>query len=230
MEWIDEGEAETCGDFALFYQIIRTVLLTSPAPNAHQDCCFSRPPGSFKATVRYLPLMRTNEGPKWSYYKASLNRDNTSGENTLQNGERDCSGSTVLITQHNLSCFFSHMFSPSLSMSLHFLLFFLSPTCTHSHTLFPLLPLSFLRQSLWFQQAHMHGAGSAPPSISPLLLFCISIRVTNACLVPYWIRLMSLLTAFSLRQTCNEEEMRTGLLINRPTFHHESQVAGWTLC
>lgn len=131
---------------------------------------------------------------------------------------------------NTISLAFSLTCSLSLSMSLHLLLFFLSPTCTHSHTLFPLLPLSFLRQSLWFQQAHMHGAGSTPPSISPLLLFCISIRVTNACLVPYWIRLMSLLTAFSLRQTCNEEEMRTGLLINRPTFHHASQVAGWTLC
>lgn len=120
--------------FCSFYQIIRTVLLTSPAPNAHQDCCFSRPPGSFKATVRYLPLMRTNEGPKWSYYKASLNRDNTSGENTLQNGERDCSGSTVLITQHNLSCFFSHMFSlflcPSTSYSFYF------HQHAHIHTLF----------------------------------------------------------------------------------------------
>lgn len=93
-------------------------------------------------------------------------------------------------------------------------------TFTHSHTLFPLLPLSFLQQV----------SGFCSRTISPLLLFCISIRVTNACLVPYWIRLMSLLTAFSLRQTCNEEEMRTGLLINRPTFHHVSQVAGWTLC
>lgn len=216
-----------------FYQIIRTVLLTSPAPNAHQDCCFCRPPGSFKGTVRYLPLMRTNEGPKWSYYKASLNRDNTSGENTLQNGERDCSGSSVLITQHNLSCFFSHMFSlslflcPSTSYSLFFHQHAHIHTLTHS---FSPPPSLFSSASLWFQPAHMHGAGSTPPSISPLLLFCISIRVTNACLVPYWIRLMSLLTAFSLRQTCNEEEMRTGLLINRPTFHHVSQVAGWTLC
>lgn len=207
-----------------FYQIIRTVLLTSPAPNAHQDCCFCWPPGSFKGTVRYLPLMHTNEGPKWSYYKASLNRDNTSGENTLQNGERDCSGSTVLITQHNLSCFFSHMFSLSLSFyvppPLTLFSFTNMHTFTHSHTLFPLLPLSFLQQV----------SGFCSRTISPLLLFCISIRVTNACLVPYWIRLMSLLTAFSLRQTCNEEEMRTGLLINRPTFHHVSQVAGWTLC
>lgn len=110
-----------------FQQIIRSVLLTSPDPNAHQDCCFSRPPGSFKGTVRYLPLMRTNEGPKWSYYKASLNRNNTSGENTLQNGERDCSGSTVLITQHNLSCFFSQVLS---------LFFFLCPStsCSFSFT------------------------------------------------------------------------------------------------
>ncbi len=141
----------------------------------------------------------------------------------------------VLGAQCSLLNTISLAFSLTCSLSLSFcvpppLALFLSPTCTHSHTLFPLLPLHFLRQSLWFQQAHMHGAGSTPPSISPLLLFCISIRVTNACLVPYWIRLMSLLTAFSLRQTCNEEEMRTGLLINRPTFHHACQVAGWTLC
>lgn len=180
--------------------------------------------------------MCTNEGPKWSYYKASLNRDNTSGENTLQNGERDCSGSTVLITQHNLSCFFSHTFSLSLSLSISLCVPLcpstscsISFTKMHTFTYSPPTP-RFLQQSLWFQRAHMHGAGSTPPSISPLLLFCISIRVTNACLVPYWIRLMPLLTAFSLCQTCNEEEMRTGLLINRPTFHHASQVAGGTLC
>lgn len=140
-----------------FQQITRSVLLTSPAPNAHQDCCFSGPPGSFKGTVRYLPLMRTNEGPKWSYYKASLNRDNTSGENTLQNGECDCFGSTVLITQHNLSCFFSLSLSCCVPPPLAL---FPSLTFTHLHTLFPRLPLRFLRQSLWFQQAHMHGAGS----------------------------------------------------------------------
>ncbi len=171
--------------------------------------------------------MRTNEGPKWSYYKASLNRDNTSGENTLQNGECDCSGSTVLITQHNLSCFLSLSlsFCPSTSCSFSF-----TNMHTFTHSFSPPPIIRFLRQSLWFQQAHMHGAGSTPPSISPLLLFWISIRVSNACLVPYWIRLMSLLTAFSLRQTCNGEEMRTGLLINRPTFHHASQVAGWTSC
>ncbi len=132
-------------------------------------------------------------------------------------------------------CSLLNTISPAFSLSLFLsvpppLALFLSLTCTHSHTLFPHLPLRFLRQSLWFQQAHMHGAGSTPPSISPLLLFWISIRVSNACLVPYWIRLMSLLTAFSLRQTCNGEEMRTGLLINRPTFHHASQVAGWTSC
>lgn len=131
--------------------------------------------------------------------------------------------SLLLFLSHVLSL--SFFLCPSTSCSFSF-----TNMHTFTHSFFPLLPLGFLRQSLWFQRAHMHGAGSTPPSISPLLLFCISIRVTNACLVPYWIRLMSLLTAFSLRQTCNEEEMRTGLLINRPTFHHASQVAGWTLC
>jgi len=110
---------------------------------------------------------------------------------------------------------------PSTSYSLFF----------HQHAHIHTLPLSFLQQVSGFSR-HTCTVWSRihPPSISPLLLFCISIRVTNACLVPYWIRLMSLLTAFSLRQTCNEEEMRTDLLINRPTFHHASQVAGWTLC
>jgi len=150
-----------------FYQIIRTVLLTSPAPNAHQDCCFRRPPGSFKGTVRYLPLMRTNEGPKWSYYKASLNRDNTSGENALQNGECDCSGSTVLITQHNLSCFFSHM-------SLHLLLSFLSPACTHSQS-----PSLFSSASLWFQQAHMYCMEPDPPPIYQSPAFVLHLHKSN---------------------------------------------------
>lgn len=129
--------------------------------------------------------------------------------------------SLLLFLSHVLSLFLC----PSTSYSFSF-----TNMHTFTHSFSP--PPSFFsfRQSLWFQQAHMHGAGSTPPSISPLLLFCIAIRVTNACLVPYWIRLMSLLTAFSLRQTCNEEEMRAGLLINRPTFHHASQVAGWTLC
>lgn len=178
MEWIDEGEAETCGDFALFYQIIRTVLLTSPAPNAHQDCCFSRPPGSFKATVRYLPLMRTNEGPKWSYYKASLNRDNTSGENTLQNGERDCSGSTVLITQHNLSCFFSHMFSPSLSMSLHFLLFFLFTNMhTFTHSFSP--PPSLFSSAKSLVSAGAHARSRIRPPIYQSPAFVLHLHKSN---------------------------------------------------
>lgn len=50
-------------------------------------------------------------------------------------------------------------------------------------------------KSLVSAGAHAWSQIHPPQPISPLLLFCISIRVTNACLVPYWIRLMSLLTA-----------------------------------
>lgn len=129
----------------------------------------------------------------------------------------------------SLLLFLSHVLSlllcPSTSYSFSF------HQHAHIHTLFSPSSLSlFFGKVSGFSRRTCTEPDPPPPSISPLLLFCISIRVTNACLVPYWIRLMSLLTAFSLRQTCNEEEMRTGLLINRPTFHHESQVAGWTLC
>lgn len=153
-----------------FYQIIRTVLLTSPAPNAHQDCCFSRPPGSFKATVRYLPLMRTNEGPKWSYYKASLNRDNTSGENTLQNGERDCSGSTVLITQHNLSCFFSHMFSLSFYVPPPLTLFPFTNMHTFTHSFSP--PPSLFSSAKSLVSAGAHARSRIHPPHLSVPCFC----------------------------------------------------------
>lgn len=38
-------------------------------------------------------LMLVNERPKWSYYSSSPSSGYTSGRNTQQNGEPDCSGS-----------------------------------------------------------------------------------------------------------------------------------------
>lgn len=126
--------------------------------------------------------MHTNEGPKWSYYMASLNRDNTSGENTVQNGERDCSGSTALIIQHTLHPFKALPLSDSFSLE---------------HTHFPLFNLPHL--SLVSVGAHawsqLRPAMLAVHPSALTLLFRIYVRVANARLVPRRIKLISLFTA-----------------------------------
>ena len=138
-----------------------------------RDRCFFSPPGTFKGSVRYLPLMRTNERPKWSYYTASHNRDHTSGENTLQNGARDCSGSTVLITHNTHTHTHTHThtivtFPLSLPLSLSLTH---THTCNHTHIHTFLPSLSFSR-SLISVEASMEPATSCycgVPSINPCL-------------------------------------------------------------
>lgn len=89
-------------------------------------------PAAFRWTCRrYLLLMLSNERPKWSYYSSSHSSCYTSGRNTRQNGDPDCSGSS---SPHYSTClaFSRYMQTSLLPLLVSYWTFSLSGFSFHS--------------------------------------------------------------------------------------------------
>lgn len=101
-------------------QLFPTAYITLDQMSSTDNIALS---SALQACRRYFPLMLANERPKWSYYSSSHSSRYTSGKNTRQNRDPDCSGSS---SAHYSTCLaLPHLHGTCFLFHPHFLSYFL---------------------------------------------------------------------------------------------------------